>query len=158
MSSVFMGARVAVADVLDSRLDVARELGAELVVNSNRQKLEEEIMKWRPEGVPLIVDAVCVPSLFPSLLKMASPAGRVGHLGFSETPSPIVPLDVTKKELSIIGSRLNCNMFPRVIEWFQKGLQPEKLVSHSFPLARAEEAFRLIEENPTETCKVLLIF
>jgi L-gulonate 5-dehydrogenase len=159
MGAVLLGARVAVADVLDSRLDVARKLGAEHVVNSGRKNLDEEMLRWTGgDGVPLIVDAVCNPALFPSLLRMASPAGRVAHLGFSETPSPVVPLDITKKELSIIGSRLNCNMFPRVIEWFGKGLEPEELISHTFPLSRTLDAFKLVEEKPLETRKVLLTF
>ncbi|MDR1874500.1 MAG: Zn-dependent oxidoreductase [Synergistaceae bacterium] len=159
MGAVLTGARVAVADVLDSRLEVARELGAERVVNGGRMDLEREMADWTDgEGVPLIVDAVCIPAIFPSLLRMASPAGRVAHLGFSETPSPVVPLEITKKELSIVGSRLNCNMFPRVIEWFGKGIDPEKLVSHVFPFTQARDAFRLIEEKPLETCKVLLTF
>jgi L-gulonate 5-dehydrogenase len=158
MGAVLTGAHVAVADILDSRLSVAKELGAELVVNSKQQNLEEEMARWSREGVPLIVDAVCIPALFPSLLRIASPAGRIAHLGFSEQPTEIVPLEITKKELSIIGSRLNCNMFPRVIEWFKKGLDPEKLVSHKFPFTQVREAFQLIEEKPLETCKVLLTF
>lgn len=157
MGAAFIGARVAVADVLDSRLEIAKALGAEWVINSNRQNLEEEMLK-EGEGVPLIVDAVCLPALFPSFLRMASPAGRIAHLGFSERPAEIVPLEITKKELSIIGSRLNCNMFPRVIEWFKKGLDPEKLVSHTFPFTQVRDAFDLIEAKPLETCKVLLTF
>ncbi|MDR1377630.1 MAG: Zn-dependent oxidoreductase [Synergistaceae bacterium] len=158
MGAVLMGARVAVADVLDSRLETARKLGAELTINSSCQNLEDETLKWAKEGVPLIVDAVCIPALFSSLLKMASPAGRVAHLGFSERPAEIIPLEITKKELSIIGSRLNCNMFPQVIEWFKKGLDPEKLISHKFPFMETRNAFDLIETKPLETCKVLLTF
>jgi L-gulonate 5-dehydrogenase len=158
MGAVLTGARVAVADVLDSRLETARELGAELIVNSGRQNLEDEMFEWTKEGVPLIVDAVCIPALFPSLLKMASPAGRIAHLGFSERPAEVIPLEITKKELSIVGSRLNCNMFPRVIEWFEKGLDPEKLISHTFPFTQVREAFSFIEEKPLETCKVMLTF
>lgn len=158
MSAVLLGARVAVADILDSRLETARNLGAERVFNSKTQNLEEEALKWSEEGVPLIVDAVCIPEIFPSLLRMASPAGRVAHLSFAERPAAVSPLEITKKELSIIGSRLNCNMFPRVIEWFGRGLEPEKLVSHSFPFTEVRGAFTLIEEKPLETCKVVLTF
>jgi L-gulonate 5-dehydrogenase len=158
MGAVLLGARVAVADVLDSRLETALSLGAERVFNSKTQNLEEEALKWSGEGVPLIVDAVCVPEIFPSLLRMASPAGRIAHLSFSERPAAISSLEITKKELSILGSRLNCNMFPRVIEWFGRGLDPEKLVSHTFPFTQVRDAFALIEEKPLETCKVLLTF
>jgi L-gulonate 5-dehydrogenase len=158
MSAVLLGARVAVADILDSRLETARNLGAERIFNTKTQNLEEEALTWSEEGVPLIVDAVCIPEMFPSLLRMASPAGRVAHLSFAERPATVSPLEITKKELSIIGSRLNCNMFPRVIEWFGQGLESEKLVSHSFPFTQVRDAFSLIEEKPLETCKVVLTF
>jgi L-gulonate 5-dehydrogenase len=159
MGAKLIGARVAVADILDSRLKVARDLGAEIVINSKTQDLEQETAKWTDgAGVPLVVDAVCIPELFAQLLRVASPAGRVAHLSFAERPTVISSLEVTKKELSIIGSRLNCNMFPRVLEWFGKGLDPEKLVSHKFPFTEAGAAFKLIEDKPLETCKVLLTF
>lgn len=158
MSAVLLGARVAVADILDSRLETARNFGAEQVFNSKTQNLEEEVLKWSEEGVPLIVDAVCIPEIFPSLLRMASPAGRVAHLSFAEGPAAVSSLEITKKELSIMGSRLNCGMFPRVIEWFGRGLEPEKLVSHVFPFTQVRDAFALIEEKPLETCKVVLTF
>ena len=158
MSAVLLGARVAVADILDSRLETARNFGAEQVFNSKTQNLEEEVLKWSEEGVPLIVDAVCIPEIFPSLLRMASPAGRVAHLSFAKGPAAVSSLEITKKELSIMGSRLNCGMFPRVIEWFGRGLEPEKLVSHVFPFTQVSDAFALIEEKPLETCKVVLTF
>ncbi|MDR1049393.1 MAG: Zn-dependent oxidoreductase [Synergistaceae bacterium] len=157
--AVFLGARVAAADIAESRLGMAKALGAELVVDSKTQNLEDEMTKWTGgQGVPLIVDAACVPELLPQLLRIASPAGRVTPLGFSERPSEVPALEITKKELSIIGSRLNCNRFPQVIEWFGRGLDPRKLVSHSFPFENAREAFAFIEEKPLETCKVLLTF
>ncbi|GHS97908.1 putative zinc-type alcohol dehydrogenase-like protein YjmD [Synergistales bacterium] len=159
MGAKLLGARVAVADILDSRLKVAKDLGAELAINSKNQDLEREMNKWTDGvGVPLVIDAVCIPELFAQLLRIASPAGRVAHLSFSEKPTMISSLEVTKKELAIIGSRLNCNMFPRVIDWFGKGLEPEKLVSHKFSFTEVVAAFRLIEEKPLETCKVLLTF
>ncbi|RRD66166.1 Zn-dependent oxidoreductase [Fretibacterium sp. OH1220_COT-178] len=159
MGAVHLGAEVAVADVLDSRLDAARSLGAALTVNTKENDLEKAIADWtQGVGASVVIDAACVPELFASLLGMASPAGRVAHLGFSERPAQFLPLDITKKELTICGSRLSRRMFPRVIDWFSNGVDPEKLVSHTFPVERVEEAFRLIEERPLETSKVLLTF
>ena len=159
-AAVGLGARVAVADIVDSRLEVAKKMGAQVTVHTQKEDLEGAMASWtHGSGVPLIIDAVCVPSLFPSLLRMASPAGRVANLGFSTQAADFSPLEVTKKELSILGSRLSRGMFPRVIEWFERGIvEPERLVSHRFSFEKAREAFDFIQANPTDTCKVLLTF
>lgn len=155
-----IGAQVAVADIVPSRLEFASRMGAALAVNTKEENIEEVMDSWtRGEGVPLIIDAVCIPSLFPMFLRMASPAGRIVNLGFSSQAAELSSLEVTRKELTILGSRLNRGMFPQVIDWFRRGIvEPERLISHRFHFERAQEAFDLIEANPVETCKVLLTF
>ena len=155
-----LGTACAVSDIVDVRLEKARRLGAELIINPKETSLEEAVASWTGgKGVPLIIDAVGSPDLFPSLLRMASPAGRIGLLGFSKEPSPFVQLEAVRKELSIFGSRLNRNKFPEVISWFEEGLvEPELLVSHRFPFVQAKEAMGFIQERPSEVCKVILEF
>ena len=155
-----LGTACAVSDIVDVRLEKARRLGAELTINPKETSLEEAVASWTGgKGVPLIIDAVGSPDLFPSLLRMASPAGRIGLLGFSKEPSPFVQLEAVRKELSIFGSRLNRNKFPEVISWFEEGLvEPELLVSHRFPFVQAKEAMEFIQERPSEVCKVILEF
>lgn len=155
-----LGTACAVSDIVGVRLEKARRLGAELIVNPKETPLEEAIAGWTGgKGVPLIIDAIGSPDLFPSLLRMASPAGRIGLLGFSKEPSPFVQLEAVRKELSIFGSRLNRNKFPEVISWFEEGLvEPELLVSHRFPFVKAKEAMEFVQERPSEVCKVILEF
>jgi len=155
-----LGTACAVSDIVGVRLEKARRLGAELTVNPKETSLEEAIGAWTGgKGVPLIIDAVGSPDLFPALLRMGSPAGRIGLLGFSKEPSPFVQLEAVRKELSIFGSRLNRNKFPEVISWFDDGLvEPELLVSHRFPFVQAKEAMEFIQERPSEVCKVILEF
>lgn len=155
-----IGAKVAVSDIIDSRLELAARMGAKLTVNSKKRDIEEAMMEWtNSEGVPLIIDAACIPEMFPQLLRMASPAGRVVNLGFSTSAAEMPQFDVTRKEISIIGSRLNNNMFPKVIEWFKNGtVSPERIISHKFNFQQIGEALKLIEDRPLETCKVVLSF
>lgn len=155
-----IGAQVAVADIVPSRLEFASRMGAALAVNTKEENIEEAMDSWtHGEGVPLIIDAVCIPSLFSMFLRMASPAGRIVNLGFSAQAAELSSLEVTRKELTILGSRLNRGTFPQVIDWFRRGIvEPELLISHRFPFERAQEAFDLLETNPVETCKVLLTF
>ena len=56
---------------------------------------------------------------------------------------------ITKKELTITGSRLQTNQFGKVVELInEKKLTHNGLVTHKFPLMKIKEAFEFIEQNP----------
>lgn len=149
---------ITVCDVIDTRLETALELGATHTVNGQREDIEAVMAeRTQGEGVPLIADAACVPSLFPSIVRMASPAGRIGLLGFNATPSDLVQLEVIKKELTLVGSRLNNRKFPEVIEMLASGrLDATALVSHRLPFAEMSEAIHMIDHHPESARKVLI--
>ncbi len=109
--------------MIDARLETAKELGATRTLNGAEQDVEAEVQALTDgEGMPLIADAACVPALLPQMLRMASPAGRIGLLGFTPTPSDLAQLEVIKKELTLVGSRLNNRKFPEVIDLMASGV------------------------------------
>ena len=80
-------------------------------------------------------------------------------IGLKNQPSAISMADITKKELTIVGSRLNCNCFDEVIEGFEDGsLHPETFVTHTFHYSQTEEAFQLIRQHPEEVLKAVIRF
>ena len=154
------GAQVMMTDLVDSRLERAREMGADLTVNASRQDVKEEVWKWsNGEGASVVVDSICTKDSFPQSLDLTCAAGRVVMLGLKDVPSAIPQVAVTKKELTVVGSRLSNHRFPEVIEGMEKGwLTPEKLRTHSFSCNDVAEAFSLIQEHPEQVCKVTLHF
>ncbi|WP_447553309.1 Zn-dependent oxidoreductase [Vreelandella sp. EE22] len=149
---------IIVTDVINERLTAAKELGATHVLNSREQDVEKEVLALTEgEGVPLIADAACVPALLPQMLRLASPAGRIGLLGFSVQPSDLVQLEVIKKELTLVGSRLNNRKFPEVLALMASGkLDPLALVSHRLPLSDMPGAIDMLDHRPEEARKVLI--
>lgn len=149
---------VIVTDVINERLAVAKELGATHVFNSHEQDVEKEVLALtQGEGVPLIADAACIPALLPQMLRLASPAGRIGLLGFSVQPSDLVQLEVIKKELTLVGSRLNNRKFPEVLKLMASGqLDPLALVSHRLSLSEMPSAIDMLDHRPEEARKVLI--
>ena len=149
---------IIVTDVINERLAAAKELGATHVLNSREQDVEKEVLALtQGEGVPLIADAACVPALLPQMLRLASPAGRIGLLGFSVQPSDLVQLEVIKKELTLVGSRLNNRKFPEVLALMASGqLDPLALVSHRLPLSDMPSAIDMLDHRPEEARKVLI--
>jgi L-gulonate 5-dehydrogenase len=150
--------RIIVTDIISERLEAARALGASDTINSAELDLEARINELTAaQGVPLIADAACIPALLPQMLRIASPAGRIGLLGFTATPSDLVQLDVIKKELTLVGSRLNNGRFPDVLDMIAEGrLDPCALISHRIALDGICEAISLIEDHPDLTRKVLV--
>lgn len=154
LKGVYKVRQVIVADRLDERLAMAKANGADLVLNNGETPLAEQLNAVQPT---LIIDAACHPSILAEAAALASPAGRIGLLGFSGEACTVTQQSLTSKELSLFTSRLNSHRFPEVIAWMEQGLiQPEKLVTHTLPLSQIEQAMTLFEKDPRSCCKVIL--
>ncbi|MBP2630446.1 MAG: L-threonine 3-dehydrogenase [Firmicutes bacterium] len=156
-----VGAKVAIVDIVESRLAKAKELGADLIINSKITDMTKEVMKFtKDDGASLIFEATGNIHLLETCIhEIASPAGRVVVLGFSKEEVKISQVDIMSKELEIIGTRLNNKKFDQVIMWFSKGLvNPEKIISHTFEFKQIKQAFELSESSPEKVCKIIIKF
>ncbi|KAB8307324.1 Zn-dependent oxidoreductase [Erwinia endophytica] len=154
LKGVYKVRKVIVADRLPERLAMATENGADVVLNNSDIPLATQLEGEKPT---LIIDAACHPAILAEAAALASPAGRIGLLGFSGEPCTVTQQSLTSKELSLFTSRLNSHRFPLVINWMEQGLiQPDKLVTHYFPLSEIEQAMTLFEKDPRNCCKVIL--
>jgi L-gulonate 5-dehydrogenase len=154
------GARCIVADIDETRLARASAFGADVVINSRRHSVPESV-KGEMDGLgpTLVIDGAGIPALLNEACRVASPAGRIGLLGFSPSPSTLSQQDVVSKELTIVGSRLNRRLIPQVVNWLVEGrLKPESMITQVFAATDAREAFDLIEKDPQRTLKVQLEF
>lgn len=107
----------------------------------------------------MVIDGAGVPALLGEACRVAAPAGRIGLLGFSPEPTPLVQQLVVSKELTLVGSRLNRRLMPQVVGWLEGGaLQPAAMITQSYAAAAAQAAFHLLETEPGRTVKVQLAF
>ncbi|WP_034915928.1 MULTISPECIES: Zn-dependent oxidoreductase [Erwinia] len=154
LKGVYNVREVIVVDRLSERLALAKDNGADRVLDNSEIPLAAQLEGIKPT---IIIDAACHPSILSEAAAIASPAGRIGLLGFSGDACTITQQSLTSKELSLFTSRLNSHRFPAVIEWMEKGLiHPEKLVTHTLPLNEIEQAMTLFEKDPRRCCKVIL--
>jgi L-gulonate 5-dehydrogenase len=155
-----IGAKCTVTDIFDSHLELAEKMGADRVINSSKEPVEEIIQEETGGvGMSVVIEAVGLTSLLEEAVKLAAPAARIIVLGFVKDPFRISHFDITIKELEIIGSRLNTNKFPEVVNMFNRNeLHPDLLLSHTFHFTEAQKAFDLIEQKPEDVCKVVLMF
>jgi L-gulonate 5-dehydrogenase len=154
------GARCIIADLDAARLNRARDFGADATINSAEERVPERVASENEGlGPSLIIDGAGVPALLEEACRIASPAGRIGLLGFSPAPCNISQQEIVKKELMLVGSRLNRHLLPEVIDWLASGrLAPGEMITQTFSARDARAAFDLIEEHPESTVKVQLDF
>ncbi|MFJ7928555.1 zinc-binding alcohol dehydrogenase family protein [Peribacillus sp. NPDC096448] len=154
------GASVMITDLSDERLEFAKESGADITVHAGKEDVQKRVEEWtNGEGANVVIDAVCLPMTFELSFDVVSTAGRIVVLGFDERPSSISQLPITKKEVSVKGSRLQTNQFPKVVELLNEGkLRHEGLVTHTFSLDDIQEAFNFVENHPEQVRKAIIVF
>lgn len=156
-----LGARIAVTDTVDARLDRARAMGAHLALNPAREDIVARIMDFTGgEGANVIIEATgAVSVLEQAVAQLVSQAGRIVVLGFPAEAAKIVPADIMRRELDIRGSRLNNRQFPAVISWLAgKEIDPGAIISHTLPFTAVAEGMRLFADDPAAACKIILTF
>lgn len=154
------GAKVIISDFTNERLEFAKANGADYTINPQEEDIKAKINEiTNDEGANVVIDAVGVPQTFELAVEVASPAGNVVTLGFNETPSSIAMMHITKKELTIAGSRLQTNQFGKIVELLNsKQLTHNGLVTHRFHIDQVQEAFDFIEKNPDKVRKAVIEF
>lgn len=156
-----MGAKAAIVDIVPSRLEKAKEIGADLVINSKEQDMIKEMKVFtNQDGASLIFEATGNIKVLESCIHdIASAAGRIVVLGFSKELVKIPQVDIMSRELEIIGTRLNNHRFAEVLTWFSQGrVNPEKVISHKYSFEDAQKAFDITHEHPEDVLKIILEF
>ena len=154
------GARCLVSDPDTARLERAKAFGADRVIDPRHETVPDAVRaEHECLGPSLIIDGAGIPALLAEACAVASPAARIGLLGFSATPSTVVQQQIVGKELSLVGSRLNRGFVAQAVAWLAEGrLKPAAMITHSFAASDARAAFDLIERDPASTIKVQLDF
>ncbi|MGJ3195522.1 zinc-binding alcohol dehydrogenase family protein [Peribacillus frigoritolerans] len=154
------GASVMITDLSEERLEFAKESGADITVHAGKEDVQKRVEEWtNGEGANVVIDAVCLPMTFELSFDVVSTAGRIVVLGFDERPASVSQLPITKKEVSVKGSRLQTNQFPKVVKLLNEGkLRHEGLVTHTFSLDDIQEAFNFVENHPEQVRKAIIVF
>jgi L-iditol 2-dehydrogenase len=150
---------VAIFDISNGRISMARELGAQiLAADYFKPKAEEESYKAIYEAdYDLIIETTGNAEVFSHAFKLIKPLGVLGCLGMI-TAATIEQKLIVMKGLRIIGSIGGTGDFPRVIDFIHKhSTVVNRLVSHRVPIVQADRAFQ-ISQDKERSVKVVLEF
>lgn len=156
-----MGARVMIADMLESRLNLAKEYGADMIVNVKEKDLHESALEFtNGNGFDVCVEACGAPETFLSCIDEASHGANIILIGNGKRNTDFLHSIILKKELNIFGSRNAFTKdFEELIDLVASGkVDVMKMVSGIYKKEDAQEAFESLKNNDGSLCKLLIEF
>lgn len=159
ISAKLKGAECYVADVLDNRLELAKEYGASGTINSKKQDILEatkEITKGN--GFDVCIEACGQSVTFLNCIDCAAFGANIILIGNGKSDTTFLHSIILKKELNIFGSRnAYTKDFEALIDIVSQGkVDVMKMVSDIVPMNRAEEAFKALANNDGTLAKILV--
>ena len=143
---------VIASDLNDIRLDLARQMGADLILNPSRDNVVDRILEaTHGNGVDLVCEMSGHPAGHAQAFKAARLGGRVNLLG---TPSQSTELDFAHEIIfrgltlyGVTGRKMysTWNTMGRLIRGGQ--LDPRPVITHRFPLEQIAEAITVIKDG-----------
>ena len=150
---------IVVADILDNRLDLAKEYGAAAVVNTKAESLEEFTNKFTDgKGFDVCIEACGAPETFLGCIDSCAFAGNIVLIGNGKRETSFVHSILLKKELNIFGSRnaLKEDFINNIDLVASKKCDVMKMVSRVYDMENALDAFKALANNDGTLAKILI--
>ena len=156
-----MGARVLIADMLESRLTLAKEFGADCTVNVKKSDLHAACAKFTyGNGFDVCVEACGAPETFLNCIDEAAHGANIILIGNGKRETAFIHSVILKKELNIFGSRnAFTKNFEELIELVKLGeVNLLKMISGIYDADDAKTAFDALTHNDGSLAKLLIKF
>jgi len=149
---------VAIADVVPERLDLARRLGADVVIDSRSDEpatvLEQATGR---RAADVVLEAVGIQATIDTATALTRAGGSLTLIG---NVRPRIEQDlqgIVSGELTIRGSSASAGEFPDCIERIADGrLRVAELIGRTQPLAEGQQAFDTLHRGKPGLMRIVL--
>ena len=156
--SAIMGARlfspshVVAVDLADSRLEAAKQFGADVTVNGGSQDPLDAIGSLTGGlGADVTIEAVGVPATFELAVKLARPGGRIANIGVHGEPAVLHLEEQWIRDITVTTGLVDTYSTPTLLRLVTSHqIDAGRFMTHQFALADFAEAYRVFA-NPAET-------
>lgn len=138
----------------EERVQEAKNCGANIVVDIQKENIEDVVKSKWPYKADLIIDAVGRGNILPEAQKLINPQGRILLFGLDNNArSEIAPGAFVLDEISLVGAL--GKDFPGAIELLRnKELGLEKFITHRLTLDHIHEGIEAMRSK--KACRVLV--
>ncbi len=153
---------IIVTDAMESRLEMARQMGADVTINigeRDRQERLQHILEMTDQiGVDIAIECAGVPDAFSECIDVTRRGGRVIEVGHYTDPgeTSLRPHQVCNKELNVLGCWAYPPMqFKTAIDFLRRTpVAVEEIITHRMSITELERAIEMMAEP--DVMKVVL--
>lgn len=142
------------------RLQVARELGADICIDFEKEDPVARIMELTGgTGADEIFECSGAPETVPQSIRSVRKGGRISLIGFyDDSKIPEIPVSkIVNEEILMVGSKANPNVSAKVIRMLAKGvINSSKIISHRMPLEKYAEAMDIFVNRKDNVVKMVI--
>lgn len=152
------GAHAILLDLVQERLDFAKEVGIEYVINSGTEDAEARIREITGgEMAQQVMECSGSNAAVRASLDYVSNAGRVTFTGWPKKETSLPTDLITRKEIDIRGARTSAGEFEEAIDLiYTKKVDAAKILTKTITIDEAPDTIRDIEKNPGNYMKVVV--
>lgn len=163
--SAIMGARlyspsqIVAIDLADSRLDAAKQFGADVVVNNGRDDALAAVRAMTEGlGADVAIEAVGVPATFELAAALVRPGGHVANIGVHGEPATLHLEELWIRNVAITTGLVDTYSTPTLLRLLSgHQLDAGRFITHHFPIDDFMEAYNTFARaGETGALKVVL--
>jgi alcohol dehydrogenase len=155
---LFSPAHIVAIDLAKSRLDAAREFGADVVVPPTDAPLDAVRELTDGLGADVVIEAVGVPETFELCTELVRPGGHVANIGVHGKPATLHLESLWIKNVTITTGLVDTYSTPTLLKMVAAGqIDTTQFVTHRFGIGEMLEAYDVFAQAAdTSALKVAL--
>ena len=162
-AQLFSPGHIVAIDLSDSRLEAAKHIGADVIVNSSREDPMRVIRDLTGDlagrlGADVSIEAVGLPATFEMAVKLVRPGGRIANVGVHGAPVTLHLEEEWMRDLTITTGLVDTFSTPTLMRLLTSGqISAKPFITHRFGLDEWDEAYDVFSRAAdTGALKVVL--
>ena len=159
LGKILGAGRVILVGTRPERLALGKKLGADVTLDAMSAGIAGDVRDDAGGSVDMVFDAAGTEKSLRTALDIVRPQGKVVLYGVHGAPVPSVDIDtVILKDLQVYGALSDRVGWGDMIGWVAGGLlNLRDIITHRFPLERAQEAYETVRDRKDGAIKAVLI-
>ncbi len=155
---LYSPAHVIAIDLADSRLEAAKQFGADVTINPAREDAVAHVMNLTGGlGADVAIEAVGVSDTFEMCTRLVRPGGRVANVGVHGTPATLHLETLWTRNVTITTGLVDTWSTPTLLKLVRSGQLPAaKFITHHFALSDIVRAYDVFS-RPADTSALKVV-